>query len=376
MTNVVLSQQLTDELEMVSDHLNHEHADTIAFIARCHPSFANDRGDERVETAKISRIDAVGLALEAQVSAGRLELVHPFGAPPDKIEDVRVHLFGLLAEARQAAGDDEPITSIEQEMSGGDGILTFLTTVVETELITPNLRRIRFSGGLEDFESLGAEQFLFVLIPPAGGSVDRDFSWEKNNELPEDQQVGGAYYTVRDWQRSANGPGAEWIDMWFVLHDEGLAGSWAASVEPGTSAALWGPRQTFEPPASTGRLLLVADETGYGAVGALLDEMVVRDQPLPVSVVLEAADESQHVPMPTGPTIDIRWVHRGDAPPGSTSLLVDAVRNLELGDGVYAYGAGESKCISAVRRYLRNERDLPHEQVQMVAYWRRSDDSD
>ena len=159
--------------------------------------------------------------------------------------------------------------------------------------------------------------------------------------------------------------------MWFVLHDAdaGVSG-WAARAVPGDRVALWGPRRSHEPPRHTTSQLLVADETGLGAVAAILDE---ADADQAIHVVLEAADADHLVDLPTGPHIMTEWLFRDGDRAGTGTRLLDAVRRLELDlAGLYAYGAAETHQISAVRAHLRSERGLAAQQVRMTGYWRRT----
>ncbi|NLV55321.1 MAG: siderophore-interacting protein, partial [Acidimicrobiales bacterium] len=39
----------------------------------------------------------------------------------------------------------------------------------------------------------------------------------------------------------------------------------------------------------------------------------------------------------------------------------------------YVWGGGESRAMTAVRRYVRREIGLPREAVSLVAYWRHAD---
>jgi NADPH-dependent ferric siderophore reductase len=247
---------------------------------------------------------------------------------------------------------------------------THVTQVVRTAQVTPHVRRITFGGGdLETYEPLGPDQFLYLLLPPPGRAdltIDAGFTWESYWTMPDDEKPVGAYYTVR-YHR----PERAEIDIDVVLHDEaGAASAWAANAQPGDPAALWGPRQAFAPPADTDWYLLVADESGLPATAAILDW-------LPPGAVVRAfvgvPDASEEQPLAAGGDRDVvvTWLHRGDRPAGTTTQLIDAVRSLEmLGGKPYAWGGGESRAVTAVRRYLRDEVGLERAQVSMTGYWR------
>ncbi len=71
----------------------------------------------------------------------------------------------------------------------------------------------------------------------------------------------------------------------------------------------------------------------------------------------------------------MHWVHRDGRPAGTVSdLVLDAVRQLDLDPTVgYAWGGGESRTMTAVRKLLRGELGWPRERVSLVAYWRHAD---
>ncbi|MEZ5226639.1 MAG: SIP domain-containing protein [Acidimicrobiales bacterium] len=92
---------------------------------------------------------------------------------------------------------------------------------------------------------------------------------------------------------------------------------------------------------------------------------------VPVTVVVESDDGHPVIDLPARPKDTVIWVaRRGERGGGA---LVDAVRKLDIeASGVYAYGAAESREITAVRKLLRSEREIPGVRVQMVGYWRRA----
>jgi NADPH-dependent ferric siderophore reductase len=220
---------------------------------------------------------------------------------------------------------------------------------------------------------------------------------------PEDQPIG-AYYTIRRWR-----PETAELDMLFVLHGHdggpggqaahavpmraserqrasghqlrrqhavwpgnainGQAAAWAAGAASGDPVALWGPRTAFDPPAGTEWFLLVADDTGLPAVAAIIESL---PDTTPIVVVAEVDSEEDRQPVPAGAHVDVRWCFRRGAPAGGSTLLVDTVREQAWPSGTgYAWGGAESRCITAVRRHVRDEREMPRQAVSMTGYWRR-----
>lgn len=248
---------------------------------------------------------------------------------------------------------------------------TFLTEVAAAEDVTRGLRRVAFEGGdLREFEPVGPDTFLYVLAAPPGCAtleVDHGFSWEAHYELAEDLRPVGAYYTVRSWD-----PRRRRLEILVVRHgDEGAASAWAERAAPGEPVALWGPRTTFEPPEDTDHLLMVVDETGIPAASCMVEQLPAG---WTATVVAEVADETWERQLPAHPDVEVHWLHRGGAAPGTTTLLVDAIRTMPAPrPTAYAWGGAESRGLTAVRRHLRHDVGLPRERVSLVAYWRHAD---
>jgi len=132
--------------------------------------------------------------------------------------------------------------------------------------------------------------------------------------------------------------------------------------------ALWGPRTAYAPPADTDWYLLAADETGLPAVAGIL-ESLPEDTVARVFAEVDNPDERQE--LPSSPSVEVTWLYRDGAEAGTTTLLADAVRALPWPGGTpYAWGGGESRSMTAIRRYVRQEVGLTREQVSLVAYWR------
>jgi NADPH-dependent ferric siderophore reductase len=236
--------------------------------------------------------------------------------------------------------------------------------------VHPHLRRIVVGGAdLETLTRPAADAFVYVLLPPPGRSeltIDRTFTWEGYAGMAAAAQPVGAYYTVRSWD-----PVRGELTMLMVRHgDDGPASAWVGRATPGDPVALWGPRSAYHPPASADWQLLVADDTGLPAVAAIVESL---PQTTPIRVLAEVADESERQDLPETAGCAVTWLYRGDAEPGTTTLLADAVRGVPWPDGTpYVWGGGESRAMTAVRRHVRGELGLPRDAVSLVAYWRRA----
>lgn len=345
----------------ICQHLNDEHADSLLLVGQVFGA----RPDATATTAVGA--DGRGLDLVVQGPDGSTALRAEFAEAVTDVLGVRVQAVALVAQARERAGITEP-TAAEQELARSRAIRTFVTSVVRTEQLTPHYRQITFGGGdLHDFSPLGPDTFLYVLAPPRGRSeltIDQGFSWETVGDLPEAERPIGAYYTLRRWR-----PEVAELDLIFLLHgDQGDGSWWAGQASPGDPVALWGPRTAWDPPTGTDRYLLVADETGLPALAVILETLPAGT---PVTAFVELDDDADRIPFETSVDLDLTWLHRGGADVGTTTLLVDAVRAAGVeAAGTYAWGGGESRAVTAVRKHLRAERAFDREAVSMTGYWR------
>jgi NADPH-dependent ferric siderophore reductase len=119
-----------------------------------------------------------------------------------------------------------------------------------------------------------------------------------------------------------------------------------------------------------GWLLLAADETALPAVARIL---AAADPATRGTALLEVAGPAEEQPLPAPRGVEVRWLHRGDAEPGTLPLLADAVAALDppAGQDVFAWVAAESAAVRAVRADLRGRWGLGRAQHHAIGYWRR-----
>ncbi len=345
--------------DAVFEHLNGNHADTVLYLARS--VLGGDLTD-----AELTAADTGGVELQVAGPDGRRTERIAFVDAVADVPGLHAALLGRLAEARAADPDGE-LTSIEREMAEQAEIPTRTVEVVAVAEVAPGLRQVTF-GGMRGHVAKGPEDFFLVILPAPGTEhlLDEDADFSRYRTLPAEEAPAWAYYTARRVR-----PEEGELDAWFVLHEhDGPVSGWARTVEPGARCALWGPRAAYEPPPGTEHVLLVGDETGLGAFAAILD---ASDGGVPVTVVAESDDGRPVVDLPARPKDTVHWVSRNGVERGTGSALLEAVRDLTIDvAGLYAYGAAESRAITAVRKHLRHDRGIPGPQVQMVGYWRRT----
>ncbi len=235
--------------------------------------------------------------------------------------------------------------------------------VVRVEQLTPWLRRIVLGGdGLADFESTGVgDEYLRVMFPPEGES-------EPALPVVEDGvfdfgQVDLALlrtYTVRHHDAEA---GEVTID--FVVHEGGVASTWARSAEPGDVVGLNSPTAMYDAPAGLTWQVLAADAAALPALSRIIENTPAEVR---THVVLELPEGASPAPLPEHPALDVVRIVAGNG--HGPSRLPEVVESLARPDGVgYVWVAGESKALRGVRRHLRHALKLPASAYKSVGYW-------
>lgn len=245
-----------------------------------------------------------------------------------------------------------------------------LAEVVRTQRVTPNMMRVTLGGAdLARYEYLGFDQWFRLALPVRGESgLERMPSrfdvggYMKFLALPKNTRPIVRNYTVRAF-REEDGE----LDVDFVSHgDDGVAGPWAATVQPGARVAFIDQGCGWKG-ADSDWNLVVADESALPAAAGIL-----RDLPREATghAIIELFDERdrQDVQAPAGVTV--HWLTRDhDEKPGARAL--PALRELEFPEGEpYAFCVGEQALAAGARRHLVKERGLSKHQVTFSGYWR------
>ena len=232
--------------------------------------------------------------------------------------------------------------------------------------LSPHLVRIIAGGpGLAEIEPNGKtdaySKMLFCqpdtpLTPP----YDLD---ALRAELSPEQLPSTRTYSIRRFDAAA---GEIWID--FVTHgDDGVAGPWADRAQPGDAVVLRGIGGGYAPDPSADWHLLAGDEAAIPAIAAALEAMPADAVG---TALIEVGGPEDELALAAPEGIAVRWVHRGAAPAGTSSVLVDAVRAAEWRPGrVQVFVHGERGAMKALRPYFTDERGLNRAQLSLSPYW-------
>ncbi|MFG3494282.1 siderophore-interacting protein [Streptomyces sp. NPDC047928] len=259
----------------------------------------------------------------------------------------------------------------------------FSLQVVRVRRLGPSLIRVTFTGaGDEDlggFAAGGRDQSLSLFLPHPGQPEpvmppvdDGDLygalgAWRA---MPDDVRAVMRSYTVRARRRAADGTNE--VDIDFAVHtDGGPACRWALRASEGDRVVVLGPAVEdntgvrFRLPADADEVLIWGDETALPAASAILESLPAG---IRARVWLEVPYADDRLELATAADATVTWLVRDEGAPSP----VDAVRAAELsGTAPYAWIAGESGAVKALRRHLVNERRIDRRRVTFVGYWRK-----
>ncbi|TCT05474.1 siderophore-interacting protein [Aquabacter spiritensis] len=317
--------------------------------------------------ARLTALDGGGAVLEGRL--GRVELRPEPGSLLVRVAggseaQLSVLKMAVAEHVAGCAGTDLPSFAWQGHDAGRRDIPYFREmTVVDAATITPRMRRVVLAGDAAHFATGGLH--VRVLIPPAG----RPPVWPHCASDGRTVWPSGAdgltprVYTVR-----AVDPDRGELAIDVVLHAGTAPGSdWARTVRPGARVGLLGPGGAL--PEAADWVLFAGDETALPAIARMLPLLPATAQAV---VRIEVADAAEEQPLASPARLDLRWLHRGGAPAGTTDLLLRAVAALDWPADRAAASAWigcEQAAARALRARLAQEGLLRTRQT-VAAYWR------
>nr|WP_309234426.1 siderophore-interacting protein [Nocardia sp. XZ_19_385] len=225
------------------------------------------------------------------------------------------------------------------------------------------LLRITFGGpDLDDFHSYVPDEHVRLIFPCEDGVLrlpQRDgLSLEWGAPRPVSRE-----YTVR---RFGDGE----LDIDFAIHPGGLASEWALGVTPGTRVHIAGPPGGVVVPRTYDKYLFAGDLTALPAIARWLEWL-----PRTASgwAFIEVGADSEQIELTPPPGVQVRWVVRGAAEPGSSNALEKTLREVKVpaGERVYVWIAGEAGALRPLRRWVRSELGVGPKNFLIAGYWKR-----
>ena len=115
--------------------------------------------------------------------------------------------------------------------------------------------------------------------------------------------------------------------------------------------------------------MLCADESSLPSAQTDLEALESGTKAI---AFFEVANKLEEQPIDTKADLTVTWLHRGDAEPGTSGLLLKAIRELQWPKGkVFVWACGEMKMVTEIRKFIIEERGLQKGDFKCQAYWRR-----
>ena len=238
-------------------------------------------------------------------------------------------------------------------------------TVLSTQVLSPTLVRVMFGG--DDFERFQPSDFtdsyVKLMFPRPGVRYPEPLNIaEVQAAFPTDEWPVVRTYTVRSYDRATK---VMTID--FVVHgDQGVAGPWAATAQPGDRLHLSGPGGGYSPDPQAQWHLLVGDESALPAIAAAVDALPADARG---HVLVEVPGRTSHIDLAVPSGVALTWVHADHHAPGARLVEWVAAVEFPVVD-VQAFVHGEAGFVAQLRRLLRVDRALPKERLSISGYWR------
>jgi NADPH-dependent ferric siderophore reductase len=171
-------------------------------------------------------------------------------------------------------------------------------------------------------------------------------------------------YTVRDYD-----PAGPSLDIDFVLHGAGPAADWARRARPGEVLEFIGPSGRYRPDPHADWHLFAGDETALPAIQAYVAMLPADACAL---LYIEVAGAAEQQPMPGAARPAVYWLHRGDQEPGTSAVLEDALRAVELPPGRgRIWLAGHTPTVRRIRTHLLSQRGVDRRALYVKGFWDR-----
>jgi NADPH-dependent ferric siderophore reductase len=210
--------------------------------------------------------------------------------------------------------------------------------VLASEQLTPRMRRV----------TVHCDAMTGVAIRPA---QDIELHLREDNGRRVKRR-----YTIRHSRVDAGE-----LDLDVLLHGSGAGSAWGRGAAPGDAVDFQGPRGKLELRHASWHVFC-GDESALPAIAAIIEALPEDEQAV---AVIEVGDESDELPVPG----DVRWVHRGEHPPGTPDLLLPEAERVSV---PYAwaqyYLLGETRSMVALRALFEGRGAL-HDTIFLKGYW-------
>lgn len=209
--------------------------------------------------------------------------------------------------------------------------------------------------------STGFDDVIVLCFPnPPGGQVQHPRLRPDIKALSR----GSSLWTAREYTVRRYVPERNEIVIDFMLHETGIADSWVRAARVGDQLGFFSPRMCRGLPAEP-QLIAIGDATALPAICRLLDEAPTATT-LDVYLIVDRSANEAIVPARSD--ISVKWIDPRSSPLGA--LRAQLVKNPPLPEESWAWVAGESELVAAIRRILVHEHAMERERIQFTGYWK------
>ena len=237
--------------------------------------------------------------------------------------------------------------------------------VRSVEPLTPHLQRVVLEGDdLAGFVSAGFDDHVKLVFPdPATGEVVAPTMTPEGIRWPDGQKPAMRDYTPRRYD-----PKAGTLTIDFALHEAGPATRWAAQARPGDVLGVGGPRGSMVIPMAFDGYLLAGDDTALPAIARRLEELPAGVRAV---VLVEVDGPTDEIALPSAAQLQVCWLHRRGAAPGTTDLLLGALADTPMPPGdFHAWVACETGMAKRLRAALVGTHGARPAWTKAAGYWR------
>lgn len=277
--------------------------------------------------------------------------------------------------------------------------------------LSPSMTRFVFGGAdVALIRTLAPDQRVKLLFPTSDGepsALPSQDDWQAaRRDLPADRQPPMRTYTIRALRADV----CE-VDIDFVLHGEtGPASRWATHARSGDRLQIVAPAADhrsdpggyeWQPPEGIRHVLLIGDETALPAIAGIIEACAGQENAPRVQAFIEIPNACDALDLPCHPGTQINWLSREDLNHRHGESMLHAVRELATlplapvngrsnaalkdvdieqeilweparpaNNDFYAWIAGESAAVMAIRKYLISESGLDRQALTFMGYWR------
>lgn len=217
--------------------------------------------------------------------------------------------------------------------------------VIASRYVTPHMLRVTLGGpNISEFPADQESAYIKLIFP-----------------LADNPRGLMRTYTVRHQRADA-------FDVDFVLHEEaGPASHWAKHARPGDSILIGGPGPKKLVDNSADWFLIAGDMTALPAISVNLEQLPANAQGHAVIEVI-SEDDIQPLEHPAG--LQVHWLVNAQSGERS-EVLADHVRQLDWLPGRPSiWAACEFSGMRALRRHLKDERQVDRKDLYISSYWK------